>query len=260
MTNLNRAFVSRAQINAAATQALGEILPGRAEQPYYVVSTVQNFALGTRIMVDERSFRYCHAGTNLERNIGCFNFTQFPLNAALTAAAVLGARTMSVPEATAVADYYKGGWIVIFTPNMQMYRIVGSTVSDGTNVTLTLDRLIELGAAIGTWVTGYPNVFRDVRAPASPGMTAGYNTVVCVPPVAVVAGQYFWGQRSGPCYGVADGTVPGITADQRELFFQESGNVAPATDVALGHQRAGYLIPRTAGPADGDQFYWLQLE
>jgi hypothetical protein len=258
---LTRAFLSRQQINQVAEQAIGAILAGRPEQAYHEVSTTQNFEEGTPLAVGERLFRYCYAGTDLERNIGGFNFTQWPINAALTAAAVAGRKTMSVPEATAAADYYKGGWLVVFTANMQFYEILGNTASDGTNITLTLDRAIEEGAAIGTWVTGYPNIFKDVRAPGSAGMVAGYNTVVCVPPVAVAAGEFFWGQRRGPCYGVADGTVPGITADQRELFFEESGNLAPQTDIgaALGHQRAGYLLPRTEN-GSGDQFYWLQLE
>jgi len=259
VTGLNRAFVSRQQINDIAIQAIGEKIAGRPEQDYYELSTVQNFKLGTPKAVDEWLFRYCYSGTALERNIGNFNFVQWPINAALTVAAVLGARTMSVPEATAAVDYYKGGYITVFTPNMQWYKILGNTVSDGTNITLTLDRPIELGAAIGIWTTGYPSPFKDVRAPGSAGMPAGYNSVVCVPLTAVPINNYFWGLRRGPCFGVADGTVPGITADQREVFFAQSGNLCPATDIVIGSQRAGYLLPRTEN-AGGDQYYQLQLE
>ena len=125
---MTRSFVSRAQVHNVAVQALGDLIQGRTEQAYNEVSTVQNYELGSKILVDERSFRYCLAGSALERNIGCFNFTQWPLNAALTVAAVVGSRTMSIPEATAAVNFYRGGWITIFTANLQFYRIIRSTV------------------------------------------------------------------------------------------------------------------------------------
>jgi len=233
------------------------------EQTYYELSLVANYTLGSRMVVDERTYRYCFAATALERNIGNFNFGQWPINAVLPApGAVAGATTLLITDGACVVNAYAGGWIVIFTANMQMYRIVSNTVSNGVTTTLTLDRPIELIAAAGTWATGYANIFGNVRAPGSPGMAAGFNTVVCVPTVAVPINNFFWGQRSGPCYGVADGTVPGIVADRRPLWFAQSGNLWPYGDAAagIGAQYAGYLLPRTAAPADGDQFYWLQLE
>ncbi|HUV51588.1 MAG TPA: hypothetical protein VMW64_00760 [Dehalococcoidia bacterium] len=248
-------------------------LPGRimgpcvnltgAEQQYWELSLVPNYTLGSRMVIDERTFRYCFGQTALERNIGCFNFTQWPINGVLgVAGAVAGSRTIVVPEGVCVANAYAGGWLVIFTVNMQWYRILSNTATAAGVTTLTLDRPIEQVAAAGTAITGYPNVFSNVRAPGSPGMPAGFNTVVCVPPVAVPINNFFWGQRAGPCYGVADGTVPGIVADRRPLWFAQSGNLWPFGDASagLGAQYAGYLLPRTAAPADGDQFYWLQLE
>lgn len=235
----------------------GNMLVGGKFQDIHTPSTTKNYDIGTRLVEGDRVFRYCRAGANLSRFIGGFNENQWPINAALTVAAILNATTMSVPDASCAVNAYAGGYIAIFTSPLQFYRILSNTVSDGANTVLTLETPLRVGAAIGVWVTGYPSPYADLRNITS-GAT-GYNSVMAVPVCDVPSGSYFWGQTWGPCYAVADGTVPGITKDKREVFWAESGNIEPYTDSGAGNgQLAGFLIPRTES-GSGDQFYMLTL-
>ena len=227
-------------------------------QGIYETSATQKFPLGTRIVVDERTFRYSKAGGNLVRNLGGQNYSQWPINAAVLATSAIGATTVTVAETTCAVNYYQDGWIVFFTSPMQWRRIVSNTVSNGTSCVLTLDGALEAAVTKDTtFATGYPSIYADVRQAVSP---AGYNTVVCIPLVTVASGSYFWGQTWGPCYAVADGTVPGSAIDKRDLYWAQSGNVEPYGDAnaGVGGQVAGYVIPRTAS-GSGDQFFMLQL-
>lgn len=225
-------------------------------QDIHSADTVKNHDLGTRLVEGDRVFRYALAGAALNRFIGGFNITQWPINAALTVAALVGAQTMSVPETTCAKDYYAGGYVAIFTSPLQFYRILSNTISDGTDTVLTLETPLRATAAIGKWCTGYPSPYVNIQnIPANPG----YASVVCVPVCEVPSGSFFWGQTWGPCYAVADGTVPGITADTREVFWAQSGNIQPYADFGAGKgQLAGFLIPRTEN-GSGDQFYMLTL-
>lgn len=234
----------------------GHMLDGGKLQDIHEASTVQNYDIGTRLVEGDRVFRYCKAGANLSRFIGGFNENQWPINAALTIAATAGSQTMSIPETTCVKNYYAGGFIALFSSPLQFYRILSNTASDGAECILTLETTIKTTLAIGGWVTGYPSPYIDLR---NVGSSTGYNTVLAVPVVDVPSGSYFWGQTWGPCYAVADGTVPGITTRAREVFWAESGNIEPYADAGAGlGQSAGYLIPRTES-GSGDQFYMLQI-
>ncbi len=232
-----------------------QLLLGK-HQDIHAAHTSQQYSLGTRLVEGDRVFRYALAGAALNRFIGGFNNIQWPLNAALTEDAALGATEVSVPDATAVVNYYAGGYVVFFTSPLQMYRILSSTVSDGTDVVLTLETGLKVACPSTTWATGYPSIYRDLRNICS---TVGYNSVVGVPVIDVASGSYFWAQTWGPCFAVADGTVPGITSGARTVFWAQSGNVEPYADSGAGiGQMAGFIIPRTQN-GSGDQFYMLML-
>ncbi len=235
----------------------GGMLSGGKLQDIHTPSTVQNYDIGARLVEGDRVFRYCKAGAALSRFIGGFNNNGWPINAALTVEAALDSRTMSVPETTAVVNAYVGGYITLFTSPLQLYRILSNTVSDGTNIILTLETPIRTVAVVTTWATGYKSPYADLRNITSG--TVGYNSVLAVPVCDVGSGQYFWGQTWGPCFAVADGTVPGITSGARTVFWAQSGNIEPYADSGAGiGQMAGFLIPHTSNGA-GDQFYMLML-
>jgi len=237
----------------------GGLLPGGVWQDIYTQSETQNFRIGARMVVDDRVFHYSYAQEALIKMMGGYNHNQFPINAALTIQATAGNYWISVPELTCAADDYAGGWIVMFTAPLQMRRILGNDASDGAEAILYLDGPWEGTGVIGTWVTGYPSIYGNVRCPPAPD--PDYISFVVVPWIMVDNAHWFWGQTWGPCYGVAGHTVPGATPNNRWVAFSTAGNIISNADanIGAGQQLAGYLLPRTSLGA-GDQLYMLQLQ
>lgn len=233
-------------------------VPGGSAQDIFTESATANFKLGTRIVEGDRVFRYCKAGAALTRFIGGFNNNTWPINAALTAEATALATTISVPDAACAVNAYAGGYIVLFSSPLQFYRILSNTVSDGVDTVLTIETPLKVTCAIGIWATGYASPYADLRNITTGAV--GFGSVMAVPIINVQSGYYFWGQTWGPCYAVADGTVPGTVVSERHVFFAQSGNIEPFVDAGSGNgQLAGYIIPVTSG-GGGDQFYMLTLQ
>ena len=223
----------------------------------YEESSTQLYNLGTRLVTDERVFRYCRAGAALNRSDGAMNNDQWSLtNENANQDAAVGDTDMQVVNTTGTQNQYQGGWVAIFTSRLQLRHIIANDASDGTDIKLYLDGPIEVAMST-TWVTGYPSIYYDTRT-----FTEEYTSVVCVPPIAVTSGYYYWGQTWGPCYMRAAGTVPGISVYDRDVYFAGTGAIyggkQAESATAGGYQRAGILLPRTAS-GTGDQFFMLQL-
>ena len=223
----------------------------------YADSTTQLYDLGTRLQVDERVYRYARAGAGLNRYDPAMNNDSWSLtNEASNQSVAVGDTSVQVVNGSATKDLYKGGWIAIFTSRLQVRHIIANDASDGTDTKLYIDGPIE-AAGTTPWITGYPSIYYDTRHNAE-----NYNSVVCVPNCTVASGSYYWGQTWGPCYGRAAGTVPGVTALDREIYAAGTGalygHIQAEGATAGGYQRLGYLLPRTSS-GGGDQFYMLQL-
>lgn len=262
MRGTSRGFYSRAELASIADQILGRRLPGRPGQCILEESAIQNYELGSPLVLpppDNRKYRYFKSGKALTRYLGAYNHNQWPINGNTVSESAVGQKQLKVPDAAGAANDYAGGYIVIFTSPLQAYLIVSNTASDGTEVILTLKDNLKTIVPVGTWVTGYPSMYRNVQAPPAPA--PDYITFVCVPNINVQLDHFFWGQVKGWCYGVADGTVPGSAANHRDVYFATSGNLSPYGDgpAGVGGQYAGYLLPRTEN-GSGDQLYFLQLE
>jgi len=239
----------------------GGLLPGGTPQDVYTPTVAQNYRMGSRRVMDDRVFHYGLATEALIRMMGALNQNQWPINGALVTPVIAGDLTITVPDAVGAVNAYAGGWVVLNTAPMQMRRILGNDVSDGVEVICYVDGAFELGAIAGTWVTGYPSIYSNIQAP--PAVAPDYCSFVCVPLCTVPINNFFWGETWGPCYLVADSTVPGSTANARDVFFATSGNLlaggVPPGLAPIGMQRAGYLLPRTAF-GNGDQLFMLQLQ
>lgn len=256
-------FTGDGQVIASSVGVFNElitgngILPGGSAQDIFSESITANFKLGTRIVEGDRVFRYCRAGAALSRFIGGFNNRAWPINGALTIEATAGETEISVPDAACAENEYVGGYIALFSSPLQFYRILSNTISDGGETILTIETALKVTCAIGVWCTGYASPYADLRNITTGAV--GYNSVLAVPIIDVTDQYYFWGQTWGPCFAVADGTVPGITSGARHVFWAQSGNIEPYADSGAGiGQLAGYIIPQTANGA-GDQFYMLTL-
>lgn len=255
----------------------GRQRPLGTRQDVHEQSTVQNYDIGTRLVMDDRVFRYCKAGGDLvalkaghcgvmprEGNVDAVDYE-------------VGSFTITIPEnpngakyaEEAVKDYWKEGYIWIQTNPQQLIRIKSSAAAVGGFVTLTLWEALKVrvagsGAGTDRWITAWANFYTDILPTNS-----GRMSNVVVPLIAVTSGKYFWGQTWGPCFGTQTSTKPGLADGDREVFFGSDGALVTGADVCDSGlaQKAGFLITNTSpwinaggNPEDGgDQFYMLQL-
>jgi len=255
------------------------------KQGVYQESEVQKYPIGLRYAMDERVFRYCHAGSELFALMEghCGNFPR----EGETDAVVYPAGTFKItipmnPNGVHYveeqkANYWKDGyiWIMqypIVTGAGQFYRIKSSTAAVGGFVTLTLYDPLDVTVTASTWITAWPNVYGDIRGGVDDRMSN-----VCIPLIPVTSGYYFWGQTWGPIFANS-GQTPGREDCDREVYFHPRAADAGQRGITPGSQvdftagkaipqRAGFLITNTntwtnaddGAELGGDQLYMLQL-
>ena len=249
-------------------------------QDVHEESAVQNYDIGTRLVMDDRGFRYCRAKQALDALLGGRADVMPREGAGDAVAYVAGTKEVTIPmndngpdyTAEKVKDYWAEGYYWVQT-GMQLHRIKSSAVATevgritsltGGFVTLTLYEGLTVDIAASAWITAWVNPYKVCKHEHSNKMS-----VIAVPLIAVTVDYYFWGQTWGPCFGTQTSTKPGLAALDREVFFGADGALVTGGDLAstgLG-QKAGFLITNTepwtnAGDGSeggGDQFYMLQL-
>lgn len=262
----------------------GRMLAGGTIQDVHEQSTIQNYDIGTRLVMDDRVFRYSKAGGNLVAlTVGKCGVMPREGNCAKATYAV-GTFKMTLPVNTqgdkatdeVKKDYWKEGYIWIQTEPKQLIRIKSSdaavnAVGEFIPVTLWEALKVEvLGKSTGTdrWITAWANIYSDILPSSSVRMSN-----VVIPLISVASGNYFWGQTWGPCFGRYFGTKPGETDNDREVYFHIDGALIAGSGVSIDgssavKQRAGFIITNTSpwtkdgaepDEAGGDQFYMLQL-
>lgn len=256
-------------LSAGHMKPLGKI------QDVHEQSTVQNYDIGTRLVIDDRVFRYCKAGGNLEAlKAGHCGVMPREGNCAAVEYPV-GSYTITIPEnpngakyaEEAVKNYWAEGFIWIQTTPQQMHKIKSSAAASGGFITLTLYEPLKVKVPASTWITAWANIYSDINDTHSARMSN-----VVVPLISVTSGNYFWGQTWGPCFGTVVSTVPGRADNNRELYYNIDGALITGYDITANGstsipQRAGFLITNTSpwtnaggNPEQGgDQLYMLQL-
>lgn len=242
----------------------GDMKPNGKLQDIHEQSTVQNYDIGTRLVVDDRVFRYCKAGTAMRELIGGLcGMSQIECNTHATASKE-GTYEVTILDTVARnKDHYAGGyyWGQIYGPETTgigpMYRIKSSEKSVGTSVKLTLETPLVIEIPAGCWSTTWASIYGNIRTEILPEAS-----LVCMPLIQVEAGSYFWGQTWGPCFMQC-----GAAADSdydRELYYRADyfGCIKGSdVDFATGDiipQRVGFVLPNTA-PVGPDNFFMLQL-
>ena len=242
----------------------GSMIAGGKIQQIQEESLTQNYDIGTRLVVDDRVFRYCKAGTALVAMMAghCGGLpTEVNTHAA---ASLAGTYEVTILDTTVrVADYYAGGylWVMnLVTSVYEMLRIKSSGVGAGVSVKLTLCEALAVDIPLTTWVTAWPNIYSNIL-----GGNSSFMAQIAIALRPVQSGYYFWGQTWGPCFGTVVSTVPGRDAGNREIYYNIDGGLITGADAAvktngLG-QRGGFLITNTTpgGAGYGDQLYMLQL-
>ena len=260
----------------------GRLLDGGKLQEIHEVSTVQNYDIGTRLVVDDRTFRYCKAKSNLKCGYGARQLN-YPREGNLPAVEyAVGEKFVALPMndngadylEEVLADYWKGGFIWFgqfdtrgFGPT---YRIKGNAAAVGEAgsdyATIELYEGLHDKVLASAWITAHPNIYRNIQ-------NAAYTkaSVVCIPPVYVPSGSFFWGQTWGPVMLQQTHAAGGLENDDRQFFFHENNNGEIVTgsqvaDIKLS-QFAGFLLTNTTtwtnvgdgAEAGGDCFCMLQL-
>ena len=255
----------------------GRQRPLGTRQDVHEVSTVQNYDIGTRLVMDDRVFRYCKAKTALvPLKGGCGDVMPREGNTAAVAYEV-GSFTITIPEnpngpdyaAEAVAGYWNEGfiWIQVSPAPGQMHRIKSSAAASGGFITLTLYEALKVRVPASTWITAWANPYGLLIPPSG-----GKLSIIAEPLVVVPQNSFFWGQTNGPIFGQLNATAMGRASGDRTVFFASDGSVMSSVDVdfTAGNalpQIAGFLITNTAPWTNaggnpelgGDQFYMLQL-
>lgn len=242
----------------------GRMLASGKLQDIHEQSTVQNYDIGTRLVMDDRVFRYCKAGTNLRELIGGLcGMSQIECNTHGTKA-LKGSSEVTILDTVARdKDHYAGGyyWGQIYAPETTgigpLYRIKSSDKSvNSTSVKLTLETPLVIEIPASCWSTTWASIYGNIRTEILPKAS-----LVCMPLIQVTAGNYFWGQTWGPCFMQCGPSSS--TEYDRELYYRaDYYGCIPGSLVVFESdvvpQRVGFLLPDTAevGP---DNFFMLQL-
>jgi hypothetical protein len=229
--------------------------------PYATPSSTKAYHLGTRYRTpDGRGFKYAKSAAACLSGQGCeFTSTGYTAYTAFGVAAVVGARTVTVPAATHAilgADDLVGGYITIFNGtnnNVQFRCIVGNTaVAANLAFDVTLDEPLDVAVVASTSACEtYKNPYDGLQTGASVSLAKAGVPVV---PVSA-ADLYFWVQDEGPVW-VAPQAL--LTGKQRGACWRHDGSLDTASagiDAAnaqaanVTSQYAGFVI---AGSADGN--------
>jgi hypothetical protein len=234
-----------------------------AWQSIYEQSLTQNFPIGTRLQVHDRTFYYCKAasvGTAVAMKAGHADCVEVDVN---TFAEVYpaGATEIRVEDtATRAANYWQNGyvWVMNLVSGVYQHLKIKSSeeaIAADDHVHLTLYDPLPFAIPASTFVALHQNPFSNVSF-----ATSDYMAMVCVPLIPVTASYYFWGQTWGPCFGTAQSAIPGAASADREVYFGTDGALMAGVDVdalTVMRQRAGFILSNTT--SGGDQFYMLQI-
>lgn len=242
------------------------------------ISAVQNYAIGTRLVIGDRAFRYGKFKTAVgELTYAMVNGNIIPDDGAEVAfggTPAIGDHTLVVLDTgttTRPENYYQGGYCLIYrnpavaqsaTNHDQFRKILASTAGDGTSITLTLD--YPLTCVPAATVDCYPSPYSKICTPGH--SSSGAEMFVGYAHAFHAADGFGWVQTWGPGHGHYTGGAtewPGNNGpNDRTVVFSVEGGIrttkSSGTVVPLASQIAGYVIPCTKSNY-GSCFVYLQI-
>lgn len=245
------------------------------DQFYDQQSVAQNYTLGSRMVVDERTYHYTRAGAALIAPCTYRLAVNADLNApttwgmALNVNIVAGDRTCTITPGVGYGEVPNtvglnelvGGWIEIWgAANLFMWRrIIGNTaIVAGVPATMvvTVDRPFNGAVAAAAGVAAlHRSIYRNVQMA---GVYPTFESAVGLPPIPVANGSFFWLQTHGPSYIASQLGQAGGVANFRDVYFGANGAVvsyavASAAFANVSPQRVGYVMgASTNGDGNGD--------
>jgi len=244
---------------------VGMMVPGGSDQHIDEESATQNFIIGARKVVGSTVYHYGKMGaaytidvSNQHRGACNANVLDEQNTSAAPASVAVGSMTLSILDAASGVNEYQNGKIVVYTTEYQVFHIVSSEASDGTNVVLHLLTPVRNAIAAGTFTAIMKNPYSNIGGAAAIG--TGLAPIVCVPERYFTAGYYGWFATYGVC-AITQGEALDQT-DGPDLVFSRLDGAVYKKSTSIGAadswQRAGHsLLEQTAGI---DSNIFLQLD
>jgi hypothetical protein len=257
----------------------GKMLGGGKWQDPHEVSTVQNFEIGTRLVIGDQAYRYARFHTDVdELTYALVNGNIIPDDGAEVAVGgspAIGDKTLVVLDTHSASNrpinYYQGGYCLIYrNPAIaqsalnhdQFRKIIASTVGNTVSITLTLDYPLTCVpvATVDCYPSPYSLVCKSGHSESGSEMFVGYAHAFHA------AGGFGWVQTWGPGHGHYTGGAtewPGNNGpNDRTVVFSVEGGIrttkSSGTVVPLASQIAGYVIPCTKSNY-GSCFIYLMI-
>ena len=236
----------------------GQVGYGKLTHPDpYQKDTAQLYPNGTKFIDGDRVFHYAYCDTEdaaaAKANIGMFCSVVASESVTLYAAAyAAGTTEVVILDAAATVNQYAGGFYMPRTNPYSCFRILSNTVSDGTNVTLTLER----GTLSATTASqGSNKVIGNKYSKIGCSWAAGRDDVswLGITLVDVTASRWQWIQTWGPCAVVPYNEEIGASAGARQAVFHIDGT---ARLYVANYQIMGYGIPHSGTTAT----WWINLQ
>ena len=234
------------------------VLSGARFQGIYEQSVTQNFPIGTRLQLHDRTFYYAKAGgtTAVAMKAGHNEVAESAYNTAAVEHTAGTKEIVVLDTNSRAAHYFQNGYIWIMGATIfQLLKIKDNAAGSAVSVTLELYDPLPTTVAASTFTCCHRNPFSNITFTNS-----SKRAMIGVPLIPVTSAYYFWIQTWGPCFGTAMSAIPGAASADREVYFNGDGALIAGADTVLETQvpqRAGFIISNTT--AGGDQFYMLQI-
>ena len=235
------------------------LIAGGVWQNIYEQSATQNFPIGTRLQLHDRTFYYARGSgtTAVAMKAGHNDSAESAYNTDAVAYPVGHTGAIRILDTnTRAAHYFQNGYIWIMGATVfQLLKIRDSDLGTAAHVDIYLYDPLPTAVPASTFTCCHRNPYACVTFTNSEHMA-----MIGVPLIPVTTGYYFWIQTWGPCFGTASSAIPGALAGDREVYYATDGALMAGQDVdalTVMRQRAGFIISNTT--AGGDQFYMLQI-
>ncbi len=222
----------------------------------YIKDTNQVYPNGTTFLDSDRIFHYGYVDTEdaaaTKANIGLFCSVVSAESVTMYAAAyAAGSTEVVILDASATVNQYAGGFFMPRTNPYGCFRILSNTVSDGTNVTLTLER----GTLSATTASqGSNKVIGNKYSKMGCTWAAGRDDVswLGVTLVDITTSRWQFLQTYGPCAVVPYNEEIGASAGARQAVYHIDGT---ARSYVANYQIMGFGIPHSGTTST----WWIQL-
>lgn len=254
--------VSRSDYGRMLESFVGAFAPGGHKQYPDEVSEDQNYIIGSRCVVGMTVYHYAKmaAGkvvdeTNQFKGVGNTLGLDEQNTSAAPVTVAVGSLTLPILDAASPAHAYQNAKVFVWPGGAgenQVFDVLDSEESDGTDVILHLARPVRVAIAAGTFTSIYRNPYSEVGSLQD--IATGLAPVVGVPQLFVPDGYYFWVATWG-LVSVVQGEALDGTDGPDVVFSRVDGSVwkkSTSIGVPDSWQHAGRMVAeQTAGIDSG---------